>query len=178
MDVRRLSRLLYDLDIPPSRYRLDGSHFELAHVLDRRGDGWVVFLSERGGESGAVAFDSEHVACAYLLGRVFGDLAEQGSLRFASPRTLPTDVATEPPGHLAGLVAALLRNGFDESYRDEQSGPFGSFMRVYERDPVRVRVIWDGKEREWIAALNSREWPPDAWGEVWVTLPPTVKIPR
>ena len=85
IDLRRLSRVLYDLDVPPSRYRLDGSHFELAHVLDRRDDRWVVFLSERGGESGATAFDDEHAACAYLLGKVLGELAEHGSLRLATP---------------------------------------------------------------------------------------------
>jgi hypothetical protein len=90
----------------------------------------------------------------------------------------PPDELPEPPGHLAELVELLLRSGFKETYGDERPGPFGSFMRVYERPPVRIRIVWDGKEREWIASLNASSWPNDAWGEVWVTLPPTIKIAR
>jgi hypothetical protein len=39
-----LSRLLYDLNVPPDVYRLDGTHLELAHVLTTRDNEWVVFL--------------------------------------------------------------------------------------------------------------------------------------
>lgn len=68
MTVGDLSRLLYELDVPPDLYRLDGSHSELANVIAREGDGWVVFLSERGGRSGATEFAHESDACVYLLG--------------------------------------------------------------------------------------------------------------
>jgi hypothetical protein len=51
-------------------------------------------------------------------------------------------------------------------------------MRVYEKAPVRVRIIWDGKARVWLAALNAEAWPDDAWGEVWVTLPPVIELSR
>jgi hypothetical protein len=81
MTVAELTRLLYDLGVPPDIYRLDGSHFELAHVLGREGSDWVVFLSERGGQSDRVDFPDEHEACIHLLGRIFVDLAERGRLR-------------------------------------------------------------------------------------------------
>ncbi len=80
MTVGDLSRLLYDLDVPPSLYRLDGSHFELAHVIAREGDGWVVFLSERGERSGAIEFAHEYDACVYLLGEITLALARRDML--------------------------------------------------------------------------------------------------
>lgn len=81
MTVAELSRLLYQLDVPSDLYRLDGSHFELAHVIARRPPGWAVFLSERGEESDLVEFADEHTACAQLLGRVCLDLAESDRLK-------------------------------------------------------------------------------------------------
>jgi hypothetical protein len=80
MTVGDLSRLLYDLDVPPTLYRLDGSHFELAHVIAREGEDWVVFLSERGERSGTIEFASEHDACVYLLGSVALQLARRDML--------------------------------------------------------------------------------------------------
>lgn|SRR5215208_1854971 len=89
----------------------------------------------------------------------------------------PPDPLREPPGHLAQLVNTLRFHGFAECYRDERPGDFGSFMRVYERDPVRVRIIWDGRDRRWLAQLTSTTWPPSQFGEEWVTLPPQVPVP-
>jgi hypothetical protein len=40
----------------------------------------VVFLSERGERSGAIEFEHESDACAYLLGRVTLALARRGAL--------------------------------------------------------------------------------------------------
>jgi hypothetical protein len=81
MTVGELSKLLYDLDVPTDVYRLDGSPFELAHVLAREGSRWVVFLSERGGQSDRSEFTDEHEACVNLLGRIFLELADRGELR-------------------------------------------------------------------------------------------------
>jgi hypothetical protein len=81
MTQAQLSHLLYSLGVPPDVYRLDGSHYELAHVLDHRGSSWVVFLSERGGESDPVEFADEHDACVHLLGRVCLELFERDRLR-------------------------------------------------------------------------------------------------
>jgi hypothetical protein len=75
MNVAELSKILYDLNVPPCLYRLDGTHLELANVLAREGSGWVVFLSERGGRSSPIEFTREHDACEHLMGRIALDLA-------------------------------------------------------------------------------------------------------
>lgn len=80
MTVGQLSKVLYDLGVPPDIYRLDGSHYELAHVLAQEGDRWVVFLSERGEQSDRVEFESEYDACVHLLGRVAQELIERRRL--------------------------------------------------------------------------------------------------
>jgi hypothetical protein len=83
--VPELSKLLYDQHVPPDIYRVDGTHYELAHVLDKRDDGWVVFLSERAGESSPVRFTDEHDACTFFLGCVFETLARRGRVQI-TPR--------------------------------------------------------------------------------------------
>jgi hypothetical protein len=80
MNVAQLTRILYDLNVPPGIYRLDGTHHELAHVLAREQAGWVVFLSERGGRSGPIEFTREHDACQHLMGRIALDLIERHRL--------------------------------------------------------------------------------------------------
>lgn len=80
MTVAKLASLLYDLGVPPDVYRLDGSHFELAHVLAHEGERWVVFLSERGEQSDRIEFASEHDACVQLLGRVALEMIERHRL--------------------------------------------------------------------------------------------------
>jgi hypothetical protein len=80
LTVAELSRVLYDLKVPPYLYRLDGTHSELAHVLAREGSKWVVFLSERGGQSDRAEFDDEHEACVNLFGRICIELVERGRL--------------------------------------------------------------------------------------------------
>jgi hypothetical protein len=88
MNVAQLSRILYDLNVPPRMYRLDGTHFELANVLAREGSEWVVFLSERGGQSGRIVFASEHDACEHLFGRIALELADRRCLAILpSPRS-------------------------------------------------------------------------------------------
>lgn len=87
--VSELSRILYDLNVPNDIYRLDGSHFELAHVLAREGSRWVVFLSERGGQSDRAEFDDEHDACMNLFGRVCLELVERGQLAVIPDESAP-----------------------------------------------------------------------------------------
>jgi hypothetical protein len=87
--VAELSRVLYDLDVPADVYRLDGSHFELAHVLAHEGSKWVVFLSERGGQSDRAEFDDEHEACVNLFGRICLELVERGRLLVARDNHTP-----------------------------------------------------------------------------------------
>ena len=51
-------------------YHLFGAHLDDAMVMDRRLDGWVVFYSERGGESSLTVHHDEASACRALLGRL------------------------------------------------------------------------------------------------------------
>jgi hypothetical protein len=81
MTKAELARVLYELDVPPDLYRLDGCHFELANVLTHEPSGWVVFLSERGEQSDRKEFHSERDACTYLFGRICHDLVERRQLK-------------------------------------------------------------------------------------------------
>jgi len=65
-----LAAHLDSLGINPDCYHLYGAHLGDAFVLDHRPEGWVVFYSERGGESSTKVFDSEPAACRELLARV------------------------------------------------------------------------------------------------------------
>jgi hypothetical protein len=85
LSVPYIWRLLDDLKVPPEMYRLDGTRSDLAHVLIKREEGWVVFRSEGSGEVDAVEFASEHTACAYLLGYVFAALHDREQIRITPP---------------------------------------------------------------------------------------------
>jgi hypothetical protein len=85
MTVPYLWRLLDDLNVPPEMYRLDGTHSELAWVLSKRDQGWVVFRSDGSGESDPVRFASEHAACMYLLGCVFEALYRREQIKITPP---------------------------------------------------------------------------------------------
>jgi hypothetical protein len=79
----------------------------------------------------------------------------------------------EPPGHIATLIQTLEKSGFRTIYRDEVAQGFGNFVQVFERPPVRIRVVRD--RGQWRAELTADGWPRDPrWGEPWVLLPPTV----
>lgn len=68
MNRKDLVEILHHEKINPSHFALDGGHPSERHVLDYRpGAGWVVYYSERGGESDLRAFDSESEACRHLL---------------------------------------------------------------------------------------------------------------
>ena len=81
-----LTKILYDLGVPPEIYRLDGTHYELAHVLAEENGRWRVFVSERGDESGAMEFSNEREACTFLLGRICLELVERSRLQVMRER--------------------------------------------------------------------------------------------
>ena len=62
--------LLREHGTPPDAFHLYGAHVNDAVVLDHRADGWVVFHSERGGESTLRRHATEDAACRDLLGRL------------------------------------------------------------------------------------------------------------
>jgi hypothetical protein len=85
LNVPSLWRMLDDLKVPPDMYRVDGTRSELAHVLIRRQERWVVFRSEGSDEVDPVEFTSEHTACTYLLGCVFEALYSREQIRITLP---------------------------------------------------------------------------------------------
>jgi hypothetical protein len=72
---------VYDLGVSSDVYRLDGSHFGLAHLLARENGKWVIFLSERGGQSDRAEFSDEHEACLQIFGRICLELVEREQLK-------------------------------------------------------------------------------------------------
>jgi len=66
LDREKLRALLDDEGIDPRSYRRDGGHPSEAYALDRRGDQWGTYYSERGLESGLAFFASEDGACQCL----------------------------------------------------------------------------------------------------------------
>lgn len=65
-----LAAHLEALGVREGTYHLFGAHLDDAVVMDRRPEGWVVFYSERGGESSLAVHDEEASACTDLLARV------------------------------------------------------------------------------------------------------------
>ena len=68
-----LAAHLHELGVREGTYHLFGVHLDDAMVMDRRPEGWVVFYSERGGESSLTAHGDEASACADLQERVTGE---------------------------------------------------------------------------------------------------------
>lgn len=64
---------LNELGIREDTYHLYGTHLGDAIVMDHRPEGWVVFYSERGGESALRLHSTEADACADLLDRLVRD---------------------------------------------------------------------------------------------------------
>lgn len=54
----------------PSTVSLYGSHGNEGLVIDHRPGGWVVFYTQRGGESDLTKHLSEHAACLNVLERL------------------------------------------------------------------------------------------------------------
>jgi hypothetical protein len=68
-----LAARLGALGVRENTYHLFGAHLNDAIVMDRRPEGWVVFYSERGGESLLSVHEHEADGCADLLARVTSD---------------------------------------------------------------------------------------------------------
>lgn len=62
-----LASYLDELGVNPAAFHLFGAHVDDAFVLDHRPQGWVVFYSERGGETIVSTHPDEAAACADLL---------------------------------------------------------------------------------------------------------------
>jgi hypothetical protein len=79
----------------------------------------------------------------------------------------------EPPGHLLDLVKTLKRHGFEEIKTEYSPERFGNVLGIFERPPVRVRVVRD--RGDWSAELTAQGWPKhEHFGEDWVSWPPVL----
>lgn len=67
MSVKRLRRDLERLGFAERDYAIGKSSEDKICVI-KEGDGWAVFYVERGKRCDEVSFDSETVACTYMLG--------------------------------------------------------------------------------------------------------------
>ena len=67
MNVKELERKLVAEGCSPRSYSLVDERVDEALCLRARGDGWEVYYSERGLESGKEHFATESAACAYFL---------------------------------------------------------------------------------------------------------------
>ena len=77
----------------------------------------------------------------------------------------------EPPAHFPRLIARLIQAGFEEVETTYSPESFGNLVRVFERAPIRVRIVRD--RGEWSAEMNADGWPRhDHFGDDWVLLPP------
>jgi hypothetical protein len=73
MMKEELRRKLRAEGIRDDAYDVDGELVDERYVLQRQGDSWVVYYSERGLRSHETSFRSEDEACAYLYERLQRD---------------------------------------------------------------------------------------------------------
>ena len=87
---------------------------------------------------------------------------------------MPVDEGVpDPPGQLRDLIQRLLSHGFTEVRSEVSAESFGNVLRVFERKPIRVRIVRD--RGDWSAELTADGWPhDDHFGEEWVFLPPLI----
>jgi hypothetical protein len=67
MTLRELESKLIVASVPKDAYCLTGGLPNEAYAIERVGDSWQVYYSERGSRSGLRSFVSEGEACEYLL---------------------------------------------------------------------------------------------------------------
>jgi len=73
MTIKDLQRQLVAENIDPNAYGLDGGIKDDAYMLERADNQWSVYFSERGQRAGERYFESEDVACHYILRLVLQD---------------------------------------------------------------------------------------------------------
>jgi hypothetical protein len=90
MDRSALRDLLDAEGIDPIAYDLEGRSTGEAYALERAGEGWAVFYSERGRRTGEARFDTEEAACAHLFELLVGDRAARRTRHEGVESCFPT----------------------------------------------------------------------------------------
>lgn len=80
MSVQLLKGYLEKLGFGERDYSI-GKEVENRLCLLNEGDQWIVFFSERGSRWDDVSFDSEKIACTFMLGLFAQQYAEEGPRR-------------------------------------------------------------------------------------------------
>lgn len=77
LTCQRLAVVLREEGYPSASYGIGrhGKYLDQAFVLDRWGNRWVVYYTERGSKTDVRKHGSEDAACRDLLARLRGDLA-------------------------------------------------------------------------------------------------------
>jgi hypothetical protein len=79
----------------------------------------------------------------------------------------------DPSGHLLDLIQRLRQHGFRETESSYDPSHFGNVLRIFERNPVRVRIVRD--RGDWSAEMTAAGWSThehSSLGEEWLFLPP------
>jgi len=68
MNISELKNLLQSNNVPSELYNLDGTgRKDERFCIERDGNVWIVYFSERGVKTTEIEFNSEGEACKYLL---------------------------------------------------------------------------------------------------------------
>lgn len=73
MDKADLKKILIKETFNPRSYSLEEEEKDEALCLRAEGDGWCVYYSERGLQTGKQCFGDEHSACEYFLNEMRSD---------------------------------------------------------------------------------------------------------
>lgn len=70
MDVVALKEILQNDKIPKDFYSLQGGLPNESYCIEKRGNNWEVYYSERGTKTDLKIFDTEDEACKHLYKRI------------------------------------------------------------------------------------------------------------
>jgi hypothetical protein len=135
---------LAELGVSESSYHLYGTHVDDAIVLDERPDGWVVFYSERGGESALKVHSTEAEACADLLDRRTRDDHVFFTLVAGPSPTNEADAAFDSWLAIRGATRYSLLAGDWKS--DDVPWVAGAAWRRYLVRTTAIRLLNQAKE--------------------------------
>lgn len=83
----------------------------------------------------------------------------------------------EAPSHLRDLIERLQAHGFEEVQSEHAAHSFGNVLRMFEREPVRIRVVRD--RGDWSVEITAAGWPThEHFGEDWVVMAPGFSEPE
>jgi len=132
-----LVSLLDRLGVQPTAYSLYGAHSPDTNVMDHRREGWVVFYTERGDESGLVTYTTEAEACLDLLDRVTSE--DHNFFELVAGPALPDVADTQFQAWLNNH--SLSRDRLSSGDWKTQHSPWVANEPDYRRYSVRTAAV-------------------------------------